>query len=127
MALLYPPRPGTVVMCDFAGYVEPEMVKKRRAVVVSEYRPFKHPDDATVIVVPLSEVVPIVTLPWHHAIPGGRYPGLRECWAKGDLVAHVALVRLGRIYYRGQWISPVVVPYDLRAIRVAVGAAIGLR
>lgn len=126
MALSSVPLPGTIVMCDFAGYVEPEMVKQRRAVIVSVARVFRNRNDATVIVVPLSEVVPAIALPWHYGIPGGRYPGVRSCWAKGDLVAHVGLLRLGRIFYRGGWITPVVEPFDLRAIRRAVGAAIGL-
>ena len=82
--------------------------------------------DATVIVVPLSEAVPDIPFPWHHAIPEGRYPGVRQCWAKGDLVAHVSLARLDRIYHRKRWITPEVSAVDLGAIRTAVAMAIGL-
>ena len=126
MALLSVPPAGSIVMCDFAGNVQPEMVKKRRVVVVSPQRAFRSPGDATVIVVPLSELRPELLLRWHHAIPESRYPGLRQCWAKGDLVAHVALVRLDRIYHRGRWIVPIVSSTDLDAIRNAVAVAIGL-
>ena len=36
MALKYPPRPGTLWMCDFdTGFKPPEMVKKRPVVVIS--------------------------------------------------------------------------------------------
>jgi uncharacterized protein YifN (PemK superfamily) len=38
MPLLYQPRPGQVVMCDFKGYVVPEMVKVRPVVVVARNR-----------------------------------------------------------------------------------------
>lgn len=120
------PFPGSIVMCDFFGYQQPEMVKKRRVVVLSPFRPFRSASDATVIVVPLSELAPDVVLPWHHPIPFGRYPGVRGCWAKGDLVAHVALIRLDRIYHRHKFITPVVDPPDLHAIRRTVARAIGV-
>ena len=38
MALAFQPRPGTVVMCDFSGYVVPEMVKVRPVVVIARNR-----------------------------------------------------------------------------------------
>ena len=113
-------------MCDFEGYLRPEMVKKRRVVVVSPMRTFKYVSDATVIVVPLSEVEPLPVLPWHHPVPGGRYAGLRRCWAKGDLVAHVGLVRLDRVFHEGNWAIPVMDPDDLIAVRRVVGSAVGI-
>ncbi len=102
------------------------MVKKRRVVVVSPMRAFKYVTDATVIIVPLSEVEPQARLPWHYPIPGGRYPGLRTCWAKGDLVAHVGLTRLDRIFLGGNWIIPVTTADDLSAIRAALANALGI-
>ncbi len=102
------------------------MVKKRRVVVVSPMRAFKYVTDATVIVVPLSEVEPQAMLPWHYPIPSGRYPGLRTCWAKGDLVAHVGLIRLDRIFLAGDWIIPVMTSDDLSAIRSVVANALGI-
>jgi uncharacterized protein YifN (PemK superfamily) len=126
MALPFMPLPGSIVICDFVGYREPEMVKKRRVAVVSSSRLFKKPSDATVIVVPLSELELQPLLPWHHGIEGGRYAGLRACWAKGDLVAHVGLGRLDRVFHRGGWIMPVVHRSDLIAIRSAVAHAMGM-
>jgi uncharacterized protein YifN (PemK superfamily) len=35
MSLQYHPEPGTIVVCNFHGFVAPEMVKKRPAVVIS--------------------------------------------------------------------------------------------
>ncbi len=126
MGLSFVPVPGSIVICNFEGYLRPEMVKKRRAVVISPMRAFKYVSDATVIVVPLSEVQPLPTLPWHHPIPAGRYACLRRCWAKGDLVAHVGLVRLDRVFHAGNWVIPVVRPDDLFAVRRAVTNAIGI-
>jgi uncharacterized protein YifN (PemK superfamily) len=125
MSLRFVPKPGTILICNFFGHVEPEMVKTRRVVVISPLREFRA-DDATVIVVPLSEVPPRAILPWHHPIPNGRYLGLKACWAKGDLVTHVALVRLDRVFVRGEWTLPIMYTDDLLAIRAAVGKAIGL-
>jgi uncharacterized protein YifN (PemK superfamily) len=127
MPLSFVPGPGSIVICDFAGYVQPEMVKKRRVVVLSPLRQFRSSQDATVIVVPLSEVEPHPLLPWHHAIRSGRYHGVKRCWAKGDLVAHASLARLDRVFFSGAWTVPVVDRCDLAAVRRAVSRAIGLQ
>jgi uncharacterized protein YifN (PemK superfamily) len=126
VGLSFVPVPGSIVICNFDGYLRPEMVKKRRVVVVSPMRAFKYVTDATVIVVPLSEVEPQPTSAWHYSIPSGRYRGLRTCWAKGDLVAHVGLIRLDRIFLGGNWIIPVMSADDLSAIRSAVARALGI-
>ena len=115
-----------ILICDFSGYVLPEIVKTRRVVVVSPKRLFQSLWDVTLVVVPLSEIEPRPLSAWHHAIPSGRYRGVGACWAKGDLVAHVSLARLNRIYYDRDRIVPVVHDGDLRAIRKAAAAAIGI-
>jgi uncharacterized protein YifN (PemK superfamily) len=127
MPLSFVPGPGSIVICDFTGYVQPEMVKKRRVVVLSPLRQFGSSHDVTVVVVPLSELEPKPLLPWHHAIASGRYAGVNRCWAKGDLVAHVSLVRLDRVFYAGGWTVPVVDRFDLAALRRTVTSAIGLQ
>jgi uncharacterized protein YifN (PemK superfamily) len=126
VGLWFVPAPGSIVICNFEGYLRPEMVKKRRVVVVSPMRTFKYMSDATVLIVPLSEVQPVPALPWHHLIPGGRYAGLRTCWAKGDLVAHVGLARLDRIFHDGNWAIPVMYENDLAAVRRAVVCVVGI-
>jgi uncharacterized protein YifN (PemK superfamily) len=115
-----------ILICDFGGYVLPEIVKTRRVVVVSPKRLFQSLWDVTVVVVPLSEIEPRPLRAWHHSIPRGRYRGVGACWAKGDLVAHVSLARLNRIYYDRDRIVPVIHDDDLRAIRKAAAAAIGI-
>jgi PemK-like, MazF-like toxin of type II toxin-antitoxin system len=82
MALSFVPHPGSIVICDFNGHVQPEMVKMRRVVVVSPIRSFRNRTDATVIVVPLSEVQPLPVRPWHprslrSGMPGSRRAGRR--------------------------------------------------
>jgi uncharacterized protein YifN (PemK superfamily) len=115
-----------ILICDFSGYIQPEMVKTRRVVVVSPKRMFRLPSDATVLVVPLSTAEPEPLELWHHHIVDGRYRGVGSCWAKGDLIAHVSLLRLDRMLHARARIIPVVSEIDLDGIRRAAAAAIGL-
>jgi uncharacterized protein YifN (PemK superfamily) len=48
------------------------------------------------------------------------------CWAKGDLIAHVSLLRLDRILHARARIIPVVSESDLDGIRSAAAVAIGV-
>ncbi len=79
MALTFQPRPGTVVMCDFAGYVVPEMVKVRPVVVIARNRKNRH----LVTVVPLSTTVPNNMEDHHHQLRTNPLPGKEAvvCWA----------------------------------------------
>ncbi len=126
MALRFFPEPGMILICDFAGYVVPEIVKTRRVVVVSPKRFFAALSDVTSVVVPLSEFEPDTLRAWHHRIARGRYRGIGTCWAKGDLIAHVSVARLDRLFHDGERIVPVVSRHDLAAVRAAAAAAIGV-
>jgi uncharacterized protein YifN (PemK superfamily) len=125
MALLYQPRPGEVVMCDFHGYVAPEMIKRRPVVVLARNRRNRQ----LVTVVPLSTTPPDPIDPWHHPLAGSPLPNARgvSCWAKCDMVATVALARLDRCKAgRGAYVVPKLSGADVAAIRVAVAIALGV-
>ncbi len=95
MGLLYQPRPGNVVMYDFAGYIVPEMIKVRLVVVLARNRKNRR----LVTVVPLSTTAPSVVEDHHHELATNPLPakaGVR-CWAKCDMVATVSLARLDRV------------------------------
>jgi uncharacterized protein YifN (PemK superfamily) len=126
VALRFFPEPGMILICDFDGYIRPEVIKTRRVVVVSPKRLFRSLSDVTVVVVPLSEIQPVPLETWHHRIPDGRYRGVATCWAKGDLIAHVSVARLDRVFHGRDRIVPLVSGSDLRAIRAAAAAAIGI-
>ena len=126
MRLTFVPRPGSIVVCDFAGYRRPEIIKTRRVVVISRMGGGQRIDSATVIVVPLSETEPSRLSPWHHPIPSGRYAGVDACWAKCDLIAHVGLSRLDRILHRGRYVIPVFDRSDLERVRRGAAYAIGV-
>jgi len=115
-----------VFLCDYTGYVRPEIIKARPVVVVSPRRHRMVLADVTTLVVPLSKLPPQVAQPWHIAIPPGKYAAIDACWAKGDLVSHVALARLSFLRHRRRLVVPVLDRRDLQSVRNAVANALGL-
>lgn len=125
MALLYQPRAGNVVMCDFAGNVVPEMIKVRPVVVIARNRKNRQ----LVTVVPLSTTAPTVLEDHHHELTANPLPGKPSvrCWAKCDMVATVSLARLDRVKGpKRQFVVPVLPASDFEAIRRAVAKALDL-
>jgi len=131
MALTYQPKPGSVVMCDFHGYVVPEMIKARPVVVLA-----KHPDNSKLVtVVPLSTTEPTPHRAYHHTMKRNPLPDNAKivCWAKCDMVATVSVSRLERCYLAQrapngsrQYVSLVVDTTDFDEIKKCVRSALGL-
>lgn len=112
-------------MCDFAGYVIPEMVKVRPVVVIARNRKNRH----LVTIVPLSTTAPTVLEDHHHELSANPLPGraTTRCWAKCDMLATVSLARLDRYRMaKRQYIVPALPTADLEAIRRAVVIALNL-
>ena len=92
----HPPQ-GALVIVDFTnGFTQPEMTKRRLAVVLTpriKARPF------LVTVVPLSLSDPEPVMPYHHriAIPFEMPAawGKADRWVKGDMVNAVGFHRIG--------------------------------
>lgn len=125
MALNFQPRPGVVVMCDFAGYVVPEMVKVRPVVVVARNRKNRR----LVTVVPLSTTAPDQMEDHHHQLTANPLPGKEHvtCWAKCDMIATVSLARLDRYQVaRRQYVAPSLPAADFDAIKKAIVSALEL-
>lgn len=125
MAMLYQPRPGNVVMCDYRGFLVPEMVKVRPVVVIARNRRNRR----LVTVVPLSTTEPDSLEDHHHALANNPLPGREaiRCWAKCDMVTTVSLGRLDRYKVgRGQYAVPMLPAEDFEAIRRAVANALDL-
>lgn len=127
------PDPGTIVICDFAGFVEPEMVKRRPAVVVSPR--FRQRDNLCTIV-PLSTSRPRsicafnCQLTFDPVMPA-PYDSPRM-WVKADMVCAVAFSRLSLPFdgkdAQGQRIYVVrhVEEEDLKMVRQCVLHGLGL-
>ena len=124
MPLLYQPKPGSIVICDFRGYVAPEMVKTRPVVVLAKSP--THPQLLTVV--PISTTQPVPALACHIQLTTSPIPGnVVTCWAKCDMVATVALSRLDRVKVgHRQYDVPTLNPAELTAIKAAVAAALGV-
>jgi uncharacterized protein YifN (PemK superfamily) len=100
MAIQYAPAPGTIVLCDFGpNSIEPEMTKRRPAIVLSSV------SNRLCIVVPLSTTQPKTIMPWHYllSIPMPLpYPyNAQEHWVKCDIINTVSFNRL-QIPYKGK-------------------------
>lgn len=128
MPIIFVPRQGQVLMCDFesGGFVRPEMQKIRHCVVVSRrYRTHT----GTCLIVPLSTQEPRQVQPHHYAIPADKYsfftPGC-IIWAKGDMVTHVGFPRLDRVLDGGKYSDRFLDDTDLQGVILAVANAIGL-
>lgn len=109
MPLQHVPKAGQVLVCDFRGYIRPEMVKVRPVVIVSPNH-LRHP--GLVTVVPLSTTAPDAVQPYHYRLANNPIPGdaATELWAKCDMAATVCLERLdrrkiGRGRYRMGYVS----------------------
>jgi uncharacterized protein YifN (PemK superfamily) len=125
MALLYQPKQRSVVMCDFVGFIQPEMVKVRPVVILSRHKHNRN----LVTVVPLSTTEPTKIEDHHHELSTNPLPDKphTSCWAKCDMVATVSLVRLDRYQIgRNQYVVPEVSAIDFEAIRAGVASALHL-
>ena len=94
MRLPFHPKPGTILICDDgAGFIAPEMVKRRLVVSISPK--LKRRDDL-ISVIPLSSTKPTSLESWHRRVDvdAGPHWGAVPRWAKCDMVATVSFGRL---------------------------------
>lgn len=125
MALTFFPKPGYVLICDFAGYVAPEMIKVRPVVIVS---PAHLNRPGLYMVIPLSTTAPDPVEPYHYKLLGNPVPGSSETevWAKCDMIATVSAERLDRIRVeRGRYERGNVSMDQVRAMRRCVVVSLG--
>lgn len=125
MALKFHPRPGTVLICDFSGFREPEMVKARPIVVVS---PTYIRRTGLYSVVPLSTTPPVPVCQYHYKFSACPVPGMTgETWAKCDMVVSVSEDRLDRVKLsRGKYGHGNITKEELDAIRACIKFALGI-
>jgi len=134
MALKYHPRTGTIVICDYnSGFVPPEMIKRRPAIVVSPQ--FKKRDGLCTII-PFSTTPPEPIMPYHYLLrlnPTLPPPyNKSEQWVKADMLATVSFKRL-TLPFEGkgtcgkrQYIKIVIHGYDFKSIQRCILNALGL-
>jgi len=136
MSLQFHPDQGCVLICDFTGFVPPEMVKRRPVVVVS---PRFRARGGLCTVVPLSTTPPAPVQPWHLRItlqPPLPAPYDRpEMWAKADMLYTVSFKRLqlpfrgkdehGNRLYDQRCLSPVLMKRLMKCVLAGLGVSVG--
>lgn len=125
MALAFQPKVGSVLMCDFVGFIEPEMVKKRPVVVIARNRKNKQ----LVTIVPLSTTAPDILEIHHYKLPFNPVPMQHgvPCWAKCDMISTVSIERLDRLKKSGVRSNIDLDHQDINAIRLCVMHALQLQ
>lgn len=132
MALPYIPTRGEILICDFdTGFRQPEMVKRRPAVVVSHKSSHGR---RLCTVVPLSTTAPVPVKTWHYALPHVQIPGWvakATMWAKCDMLATVSFDRLTKPYKKTQhsgrkYTAVFLCAEDMAAIEVCIRAYLDL-
>jgi uncharacterized protein YifN (PemK superfamily) len=94
--ILHPLGSGHVVMCDFTHLRKPEMLKQRRAIVVSPRSQNLH---RRCVVVPVSKTPPDHRTTFHHEFPAGRYPFFSSRSAVWAICDHVYTVAYERLWF----------------------------
>jgi mRNA interferase MazF len=136
MPIQYPVGPGTILLCDYSmgGFRDPEMVKRRPAIVVSPRLP--HRNDLLCAVVPLSGSEPVrpvdyvvrleLAAPLPHPFPQSVW------WAKCDMIATVGFQRLDLFRTerdqsgKRKYIHPKLSPEDLERVQGGILHGLGL-
>jgi uncharacterized protein YifN (PemK superfamily) len=132
MPLPFYPDAGTIVICDFRGFVEPEIVKRRPALVIS---PRSRHGARLSTVVPLSTTAPHKPEKWHFLLdlnptlpPPFNAP---QCWVKGDMVYTVSHDRLDLPHQKDacgkrEYVKRVISAKDLMTIRACIIYGLGV-
>ena len=94
--LRFQPKEGSVIYCDYSGFIEPEMIKNRPAIVIHKHRY----NSRLLLIVPISTTEPKPILSHHIEIEQAfcqiNLNGLRS-WVKCDMVNTVSLDRLNLV------------------------------
>lgn len=130
MPLHYQPKPRSVVICDFAGFREPEIIKRRPVVVLAVHKR----NSRLVTVVPLSTTAPNPVEAHHYRLPHNPIPSAQasEVWAKCDMLAVVSIERLDLVRTargadgRRRYLTLQIGQDQFDAIRRGVVSALGL-
>jgi len=132
MAIKFHPEIGTIVICDFNGFIVPEMVKRRPVIIVS---PRLRDRDKLCTIVPLSTTPPSRVMAYHYKLKLDKpLPAPYDAsfhWVKGDMVTTVSLNRLFMPFIakdkgKREYDNRVIDVVDLRNIRACILHALNL-
>jgi len=96
MTLNFQPKAGSVVYCDYDGFVVPEMIKKRPVIVISKHR---H-NSKLLTIVPISSTQPDRILDHHIEMDEKfclEFLSRKKSWVKCDMINVVSISRLNLV------------------------------
>ena len=127
MPIQFYPRAGQILMCDFRGFVAPEMVKPRPVLIVSPRLPHR---SEIVAIVPVSLTAPVHNEPFVVRLSKNSHPledDALPCWAKCDMRLNLSRSRLdGFKVGRRRWETPQIAGEDLARVRHGVLHGLGM-
>lgn len=91
MSFTYQPKIRTILMCDFKGYIIPEINKVRPVIIIS----VNSDNKKLVTVIPLSTTKPNIPTNYHYEF-NSPLDNKKKCWAKCDLIYSISIDRLRR-------------------------------
>ena len=104
--LMFQPKKGDVVWCNFSGFVIPEMVKRRPVIIIKKH---KH-NSKLVYILPISNLTPEIIKDHHYKLNNDfciKYFNDQDHWVKVDMVYTVSIERLDRVKtFDGERIIP---------------------
>jgi uncharacterized protein YifN (PemK superfamily) len=135
MSIKYPPKIGSILLCDYSlgGFREPEMVKRRPAIVVS---PKLNHRNGLCAVVPLSTSAPVHTVSYVVELelptaPPAPFDSV-SVFAKCDMLSTVCFERLdmfrtGRDQYgKRKYLDLRISSEQMDEIHIAIKVALGI-
>jgi mRNA interferase MazF len=134
MSLPYHPQIGTIVICDFHGFIHPEMNKRRPAIIVS---PRLRNRNNLCTIVPCSTNPPNQIMPYNYKLKLDE-PLLpppynsKFQWVKADMIATVSFNRLFLPFVhkdakgKREYVIKIIEDIDLRNIRECILHAMAL-
>jgi uncharacterized protein YifN (PemK superfamily) len=128
MAIDFHPHAGSVLVCDFSGFVAPEMTKMRPVIVITPRLPHR---SGIATIVPISSTAPIHEHGYCVKLSKNYHPTeqvIVDTWEKCDMVMNVGLARLTSFKVgRRRYITPRLTAADLQAVRNGVLWGLGLQ
>ena len=128
--LKYQPKPGSIVRCNFDGFIAPEIIKNRPVLVIHLHKT----NSKLVTVIPISTTTPITIERYHHRLDTSFEIGVQQFlpntkgWFKCDLIYVVSIERMDRLKNKknGEWGIPHISTDTLLKIKEMVRDANGL-
>ena len=128
MTIKIHPDVGQILICDFSGFSQPEITKRRPVINLTPRRRV----GTICTVVPLSTTAPEPVQAWNARLRVNlpKPYDNPECWIKGDMLYTVSFSRLdlfytGKVNGKRQYVYPFVSPEEMKLVWKCVMYGLG--